>query len=163
MTANAPTDYAGQQPLAMTYKLLIVHGCDMLVFSPRGRLGGKNIYPGSFPSDSHGPSGRRGPVSSHPGWTSDRRVYVHEEDEESEYANEGNFSRVSKQDQVKSRRNAHMPQRAWLHGSVSKAAAVCILHCTARVAPHARKLLTVRIARGADSFLGGLRGQRRRW
>lgn len=106
MTANAPTDYAGQQALAMTYKLLIVHGCDMLVFSPRGRLGGKNIYPGSFPSDSHGPSGRRGPVSSHPGWTSDRRVYVHEEDEESEYANEGNFSRVSKQTQTRSSHDA---------------------------------------------------------
>lgn len=130
MTANAPTDYAGQQPLAMTYKLLIVHGCDMLVFSPQGRLGGKNIHPGSFPSDSHGPSGRRGPVSSHPGWTSDRRVYLHEEDEESEYANEGNFSRVSKQTHTRSSHDTPTCRSSeWLHGSVSKAAAA-VLHRT---------------------------------
>lgn len=109
------------------------------------RYWGQNIYPGLFPSDSHGPSGR-GPVSSHPGCTSDRQVYVHEE--ESEYASEGNSSRVSKT-QVKSRR----PHAAARGCTVASARQQRILHCTHMWHHIARILLTVRIARGAVSFL----------
>lgn len=92
-------DHAGQQLFALTYTLLIVHGCSM------PNACNEITEDKTFTLARFHPTvtvrAAEGPVSSHPDWTSARQVYVHEQ--ESEYASEGNSSRVSK-NQVKSRR-----------------------------------------------------------
>lgn len=114
ITANAPMDYAGQQPFAMTYTLLIVHGYGMPT-SCREITGAKNKHhTSSFPSYSHGPCSR-GPRFIPPGppGLDIRQVYVHDE----RSVLQGKLL-PSQQRSVKS-----PTCRAWLHGSVSKAAA----------------------------------------
>lgn len=134
----------GNNHLPMTYTFLIVHGCGM-PNACHEIIGDKTFTLARFNPTVTVRVGE-GPVSSHPGWTSDLQVYVHEE--ESEYASEGNSSRVSK-NQVKSRR----PHAAARGCTVASARQQRILHCTHMWHHIARILLTVRIARGAVSFL----------
>lgn len=154
--ANAPTDYAGQQSFAMTYTLLIVHGSDdMDNISPRDNWGTKHSQTSSFPIRQSRSVLQRGPVSSHPGWTSNKYTY------KMRGVRTRKLLPSHQKDRSKSRPHAApVAARQRQQGSSSKQKHTPCAHSSGTTRAHTIERRG--FPAGLVSFLGGLRRQRRR-
>lgn len=147
-------DHAGQQLFALTYTLLIVHGCSM-PNACHETTGDKTFTLARF-HPTVTVRAAEGPVSSHPDWTSARQVCTYM----SRRANTPARATPPESAKTRSSHDAHMPQRVAAH-SVSKAAEDSPLY--AHVAPHCTHTIDGENCPRGYFFLGDLRGQRRRW